>query len=137
MSALTSVLKTRLPVSTANEVGPQRKRQELVLDLFSFGSDDLCLFSQLIVVGGATITVSDVSATNGLIHIIDQVRGGSGRGGGGKRQQGALWYGLIRFPVCPGAGSGSEAERRPAGNTGFQRQLLTLQAVPAGRKRLW
>ncbi|XP_075900072.1 stabilin-2 isoform X3 [Nelusetta ayraudi] len=46
MSALTSLLKTRLPVSTANE---------------------------LTVVGGATITVSDVAATNGLIHIIDQV----------------------------------------------------------------
>lgn len=87
MSALTSLLKTRLPVSTANEVGPQRKRQGPTLDLFGFGTDALCLFSQLTVVGGATITMSDVAATNGLIHIIDRVRGG----GGGKGQQGDLW----------------------------------------------
>lgn len=133
MSALTSLLKTRLPVSTANEVGPQRKRQGLTLDPFGFVTDGLCLFSQLTVVGGATITVSDVAATNGLIHIIDRVRGG----GGGKGRQGALWYGLIRVPLCPGAGSGSEAERRPAGDSGFPRQLLTLQTVPAGRKHLW
>lgn len=40
-SALTSILKTRLPVSTANEVGPQRKTQVLIIDLYDFGSDGL------------------------------------------------------------------------------------------------
>ncbi|XP_047192294.1 stabilin-2 isoform X2 [Scophthalmus maximus] len=45
-SSLTSLLKTTLPVSTSNE---------------------------LTTVGGATITTSDITATNGLIHIIDQV----------------------------------------------------------------
>ncbi|XP_037615817.1 stabilin-2 [Sebastes umbrosus] len=46
ISSLTSLLKTKLPVSTTNE---------------------------LTVVGGATITTSNVAATNGLIHVIDQV----------------------------------------------------------------
>lgn len=35
----------------------------------------MVLIQQLTVVGGATITVADVAATNGIIHIIDQVRG--------------------------------------------------------------
>ncbi|XP_034005716.1 stabilin-2 [Trematomus bernacchii] len=46
-SSLTSLLKTSLPVSTTNQVQ----------------------FS----VGGATITTADIAATNGLIHVIDQV----------------------------------------------------------------
>uniref|UniRef100_UPI0037E83392 stabilin-2 n=1 Tax=Semicossyphus pulcher TaxID=241346 RepID=UPI0037E83392 len=46
LSFLTSLLKTTLPVSTTNE---------------------------LTAVGGATITTSNVAATNGLIHVIDKV----------------------------------------------------------------
>ncbi|XP_029282312.1 stabilin-2 [Cottoperca gobio] len=46
ISSLTSLLKTTLPVSTTNE---------------------------LTSVGGATITTSNVAATNGLIHVIDKV----------------------------------------------------------------
>ncbi|XP_026182637.1 stabilin-2 isoform X2 [Mastacembelus armatus] len=45
-SSVTSLLKTALPVSTANE---------------------------LTAVGGATITMSNIAATNGLIHIVDKV----------------------------------------------------------------
>ncbi|XP_078127855.1 stabilin-2 [Sander vitreus] len=45
-SSLTCLLKTTLPVSTTN---------------------------QLTAVGGATITTSNVAATNGLIHVIDKV----------------------------------------------------------------
>lgn len=79
-SALTSFLKTRLPVSTATEVGPKSlDAGNLTPDLFSSRSDVLYC-SQLTIVGGATITVADVAATNGLIHVIDQVRsGGAGR----------------------------------------------------------
>lgn len=44
-SAVTSLLKTRLPVSTAKEVGPQRKRNVLTLDVYSFGSDVFCSIS--------------------------------------------------------------------------------------------
>ncbi|XP_041636350.1 stabilin-2 isoform X2 [Cheilinus undulatus] len=46
LPSLTSLLKTTLPVSTTNDVT---------------------------AVGGATITTSNVAATNGLIHIIDKV----------------------------------------------------------------
>ncbi|GAA6235731.1 stabilin-2-like [Lates japonicus] len=45
-SSVTSLLKTTFPVSTTNEVT---------------------------VVGGATITTSNIAATNGLIHVIDKV----------------------------------------------------------------
>ncbi|CAB1434831.1 unnamed protein product, partial [Pleuronectes platessa] len=45
-STVTSLLKSTFPVSTANEIT---------------------------TVGGATITTSDIAATNGLIHIIDKV----------------------------------------------------------------
>ncbi|XP_068611107.1 stabilin-2 [Brachionichthys hirsutus] len=45
-SSLTSLLKTSLPVSTTNE---------------------------LVVVGGAAVTTPNLAATNGLIHVIDEV----------------------------------------------------------------
>ncbi|XP_065807292.1 stabilin-2 isoform X1 [Labrus bergylta] len=46
LASLTSLLKTTLPVSSTNEVAS---------------------------VGGATITASNIAATNGLIHIVDKV----------------------------------------------------------------
>ncbi|XP_039999160.1 stabilin-2 isoform X2 [Xiphias gladius] len=46
VSSVTSLLKTRLSVSTTSE---------------------------LTAVGGATVTTSDIAATNGLIHVIDKV----------------------------------------------------------------
>ncbi|XP_042259475.1 stabilin-2 [Thunnus maccoyii] len=46
MSSVTSLLKTALPVSTTNEIT---------------------------AVGGATITTSNIAATNGFIHVIDKV----------------------------------------------------------------
>lgn len=43
--------------------------------------------------GGATITVSDVAATNGIIHVIDQVRGSDAG------QQKVLCRDLIKIPL--------------------------------------
>ena len=44
--------------------------------------------SQAVTIGGAAITLANVAATNGLIHVIDKVRsqrGSSSTGGGGGR----------------------------------------------------
>lgn len=75
--------------------------------------------------------MSDMPATNGIIHVIDQVKGSD------TGQQKALWHDLIRIPLCPGSHPGPKAERRPAGDSGFPWQLFTLQTVSAGRKHLW
>lgn len=74
ISSVTSLLTTALPVSTTNEAGPESLHLQNYKYLLSF---TLCLTpfltSQIITVGGAIITTTDIAATNGLIHVIDKV----------------------------------------------------------------